>query len=159
LYGNGDGRPVRSITRLAELSGASPRTLEKYVEKWRGESEDIARANAGKRGQVASVTEKELTWQAGKVATLKSECDRLEKLLPDLPAGSDMHRDTLKLLNATLAKWEESSGFSAYAGTQAALAKEMIRTAARQRGEGPAAPPRQANGFTFDTSPALPAGT
>jgi hypothetical protein len=161
LYGNGDGRPVRDIARLSEMSGAAPRTLERWTPVWKREAADLAKANSGgKRSLVASVTETELAWQAGKVATLKSECDRLEKLLPDLPAGSDIHRDTLKLLNATLAKWEESSGFSAYADTQAALAKEMVKTAARQRGNPDNSPPvRNASGFTFDTSPALPAGT
>lgn len=154
LYGNGDGRPVRNIARLSEMSGAAPRTLERWTPVWKREAAELAAANSGgKRSLVASVTERELTWQRSKVATLKNECDRLEKLLPDLPAGSDMHRDALKLLNATLAKWEESSGFAAYAATQATIAKEMVKTAARAKGGTGGPSVRQASGFSFDMSP------
>lgn len=157
MYGNGDGKPIRSLHKLGELSGASPRTLEKYVDKWSRESEELSRGNAGKRGQVASVTAQVVQFQAEKVNRLKLEVDALSKELEKLPVGTEVHRDTLKLFMAALTKWEESSGFAAFAATQAALAKEMAKTAGRLAVREGDEPVKKVPGFTFDTGKSIPA--
>ena len=150
FYGNGDGKPVRNLKKLGELSGASPRTLEVHIEKWRLESEEMARMNAGKRGEVHNVTIEAVEWQKAKVLALKKECDRLEIVIAKLPAGSDMHSNALKLLTQTLKKWEESSGFTTVASVQETILKESAKAAQRGANRQALPPERVATGFTFD---------
>lgn len=41
IYGDGDGKPIANVERLAELSGLHVNTIRKYVEGWIQEREDF----------------------------------------------------------------------------------------------------------------------
>lgn len=132
LHGNGDGKPVTDTVRLAEKAGISIATVERWRPVWERERVALARREtAGKVVLRESVTAAELAWHSAKVNSLKLHCDKLEKALEKLPAGTDLHANTLKLLSATLKTWAEESGLHEHFETQAVAAREMIKIAAR----------------------------
>ena len=157
LKGNGDGKPIRNLEKLADKSGAALRTIMQHIPDWERESREIAVAHCGtKRELVESVTGAVVQWQSEGVAQLKAQCDGLKVLLKSLLIGTDAHANALKLFTATFKAWTEQSGFADYADTQAAYAKELAKTAARQHGKSDSGNERNVTpGFEFSTK-ALP---
>ena len=157
LYGNGDGRPIRSVVKLSELTGAGIRTIENWKPIWEREARAIAKAGTGGKGSVVEkVTQETMDLHGRTVAVLREEVKRLELLLPKLSAGTDLHRDTLKLYTATVKAWTEESGMRAYLETSQTYAKELAKQAARLQGkESSLQPVRNVSGFSFNTAPAL----
>jgi tRNA-dihydrouridine synthase len=154
LYGNGDGKPIRNLRRVAEYSGCGLRTIEKHAPAWQIEADELAKSSAGTGGKTivrVSVTAEMIEIHEKRVKLLHLECDRLEKILPKLPAGSDMHRDALKLFTATLKAWSEASGIAEHFETASAFQKEMAKQLAKKQGGEKEPPMRQASGFAFDT--------
>jgi hypothetical protein len=154
LHGNGDGKPVRSVAKLSELTGAAPNTIERWLPVWQRESVAIAKAESGgKQEQASKVTGGTVALQQVQVNRLKLEMERLESLLPTLPDGSDTHADCLKLYMAVVKAWTEQSGFTAYREIETTIAKEQAKTlqrAARQNDAG--GEERNVTPFRFLTS-------
>lgn len=155
--GNGDGKPVRNVAKLAAMAGVHIATIERRMPEWERESREIAAAEtAGKCKLAARVTPDSVRWQGDVVADLKEQIDSLRALLKTLPVGADAHADCLRLLRDTVKQWETSSGFAAYADLQSTIAKEQIKLAARAQKNGDSdADQRKVSGFTFNVQPQL----
>lgn len=152
--GNGDGKPVCDINRLAEMSGASPLTLEKWVPVWKRERVALLRAEtAGNQSLVARVTEESLALDSKICELLKCEMRKLELVLPKLSVGSELHTDVTASLMKIHARWRHLAGIEAYHEVQLTVlkeeAKQTIRANRSQSKGGPEE--RQAIGFTFPT--------
>ena len=149
LHGNGDGKPVTGTIRLAELAGIHPGTVEKYRPVWERERKAMALETMGKGKLGREVTASDLQLHDANILQLQVEMERLKSLLPSLTAGSDAHRDTLKLYTATVKAWTEESGLRAHFEAASAYAKEMARTAARASRTSGDTAPREVTGFDF----------
>lgn len=158
LFGNGDGKPVCDIVKLAHLSGAGISTIEKWWPVWKREAREIAVAGNGNKAALGSlVTANDLHLHKAHVEQLKSDLERIKLLLPKLSAASDVYADALKLYTATLKAWSELSGISALFDLQQTIEKEQIKRAARVDKSGDTNE-RNVSGFNFDAVPiaALP---
>lgn len=76
LYGNGDGKPIASADKLAELSGLSVRTIRNYIAGWLQEREEIA-ANSTKSTLALSLSAKELQLHKQDIEVLRSSLNRV----------------------------------------------------------------------------------
>jgi uncharacterized protein with von Willebrand factor type A (vWA) domain len=155
LFGNGDGKRIKNVKKLAEMSGCGERTIYRHMEQWQRESESLALATTGKSGAVVlRITEKELLFSAQHVSILQRQLEKIAKVIDEATPGSDWHMELVKLHAATLLKWQAASGFADHADTQATFAKEMARQAARLAGKSADSEPeeRPAKGFAFDIS-------
>lgn len=151
LYGNGDGKPIRNVTILAEKSGSNPRTLERWIPVWKRESDEMARrASGGKLALVPGVTDEVIAWQRKAVDSLKLEIDKLQDLMAKLTPGTDVHQQVTKQFALLLAKWETSSGYADHVQTAVTAQRELLKQAARLQGKDAIEKSeRQANSFNF----------
>lgn len=135
MFGNGDGKPVRNVGRLAQKSGCSVSGIEKWINTWQRESEQRAVAETGGRlALVPGVTDGVVQWHRSTVADLKEEIDKVRVTMKKLVPSSDLHIAATKQLALLLKQWETSSGFADHVQTAVTAQRELLKQAARLQG-------------------------
>lgn len=156
LFGDGDGKPVRNKHRIMALSGISEKTWERHCSAWKGEAEEIARGavmtgDGGGRVLIRQVSSEHLATHKAAIESLRIELERVRNCLPYLSAGSDAHRETVKLLASLTKSFAAESGiagkYSALETMEREMLKRSVSALANDRDEKPVGP---ANGHTFE---------
>lgn len=158
FHGNGDGKPVCNIPKLAEMSGASPKTLERWLPVWQREARELAvRGGAATRGLGALVSLEDITLHRKTLNHLANELQRLSAVLPGLSVMSDVYQDALRMLLTSFKQWSSMVGCDDLAKLNLTIQIEQIKRAARAPGKDDTQE-RNVSGFNFDAVPvaALP---
>lgn len=117
LYGAGDGQPIKSIPKLAEVSGVTAETLRRYLPQWEKESESLL-ANTSEIGLAINLSEKNLEqhtkdseFMRNQLDKLKFEIDTLEKIAVRLGEWMDkFNGDETETALQIFDAWQRSCG-------------------------------------------------
>lgn len=117
LYGEGDGRPVMNVKRLAELAGVHENTIVKHLPRWQAEREDIvAQSNPVALGISLSKKQldqntKDLDFLRNQINLVKYELDQVENLTARLGEWMDkFDGDDIPTALQIFASWERGAG-------------------------------------------------
>lgn len=137
LYGAGDGQPIKSIPKLAEVSGVTAETLRRYLPEWEKESESLL-ANTSELGLAINLSEETLGQHKKDMAHLRNlveanilESEQLEKMSSKLEGWLDKFKDgdvetALRVFDA----WQRSCGSKSQLQSQfLALQKQWTQLA------------------------------
>lgn len=77
IYGDGDGRPIGSPEKLAELTGLATKTIRKYIEGWLSEREEMVSGSSTQTLEL-QLSAKELQLHKKDMIFLRSQIDQVE---------------------------------------------------------------------------------
>jgi len=136
LYGEGDGKPVKNLKKLAQLSGVSVAGIREHVKEWREVSTQLAIMSDNSNYSL-TLSEDVLMQHQKEVDFLGEQVRKLRTQLAELDTSQQSYHVVLGSYERALKAWEKSSGILAHYNTAESAMKERARQIERAKGKSP----------------------